>query len=155
MKLEHTWSVFRRYVMCWTGGCTQEDVLVDHVECSLSEIISVIIWQCMIRTIRSLGCWIQITDNNPIRVISLLPSGEVYPVKAIVGWFIHSHKCVTIELGIPLHSKKFRIGQKLALKWTKTLADLHKWWQSEFTEHFADNGLLHQYMSRHGSTMIY
>ncbi len=24
-----------------------------------------------------------------------------------------------------IHSKKFRIGQKLALKWTKTLADLH------------------------------
>ena len=24
-----------------------------------------------------------------------------------------------------LHSKNFRIGQKLALKWTKTLADLH------------------------------
>ena len=24
-----------------------------------------------------------------------------------------------------LHSEKFRIGQKLALKWTKTLADLH------------------------------
>ena len=25
-----------------------------------------------------------------------------------------------------LHSKKVRIGQKMALKWTKTLADLHK-----------------------------
>ncbi len=27
------------------------------------------------------------------------------------------------------HSKQFRIGQKLALKWTKTLADLHNYRQ--------------------------